>query len=86
VTCANISEFQTAAEAGPAGDGWAWHPVQVEVSRDFRAVLAEWPGDVCGVCWAAWGRDVLGYSECELFWDAETCPYATSDGEPGSEE
>ena len=57
------------------------------MSRDFRAVLAAWPGDVCGVCWAARGRDVPGYSEGEqLFWDAETCPYAASDGEPGSDE
>jgi hypothetical protein len=40
-----------AAEAGPAGDGWAWHPVQVEVRRDFRAVLA-----ACGVA----GRCVWG--------------------------
>ena len=31
---------------------YAWHPQQIERTQSARALLLDWPGDVCGQCYA----------------------------------
>ena len=33
------------------------------MAQNYHAVIRAWPGDLCGDCWGAWGRDVPDYDE-----------------------
>ena len=32
------------------------HPAQADTREDMEAVVGQWPGEVCGACWAEWQR------------------------------
>ena len=51
----------------PDGE-WAWHPAMEETHSSMQRIIAEWPGDVCALCWEEWQGH--GVHECE-HWPTE---------------